>query len=91
MMTRPCGCPTNAPAHAAIEPDWIGNTPIMHGESERPVPGTSHMLYGRPSIPDNYCLCGHAPYQHCPGTWPETYDTGAWGGTVMNLEIGAPE
>ena len=70
-MIRLCGCPSDAPEHIDPEPDWIGDWPIMHGESERPVPGTSHMLYGHPSIPDAYCLCGHPNYLMCPEAFVE--------------------
>ena len=78
LGTRPCGCPADAVDHVDPEPDWIGNVPIIHGESERPVPGTSHLLYGFPSMPDAYRLCGHPNYLTCPETW---------GGSVMDLEI----
>jgi hypothetical protein len=77
-MERPCGCPADAADHVDPEPDWIGDTPIMHGESERPAPGSSHTLYGYPSLPDMYCLCGHPSYLTCPETW---------GGSVMDMEI----
>ena len=36
--------------------DWIGDTPIMHGERDVP--------YGHPE--QGYCLCGHPWYALCP-------------------------
>lgn len=39
--------------------DWIGDTPIMHGESERPVPVASGDPRRMPCpLSDMYCLCG---------------------------------
>lgn len=87
MTKRPCGCPVDVAGHAEIEPDWTGDTPVMHGESDRPVPGSSHMLYGYPSLPDAYCLCGHPPYQLCPA-W---LGIDGWGGGVLDLDIGAAD
>jgi hypothetical protein len=84
-MTRPCGCPADANNHTDPEPDWIGDTPIMHGESERPVPGSSHMLYGYPSLPDMFCLCGHPFHMSCPAY----LGIDGWGDGVMDLELHA--
>jgi hypothetical protein len=53
--------------HIEPEPDWIGNDPVMHGESERPVPGTT----------EAYCLCGHPNYMTCMG-WLNGGGIGGW-------------
>ena len=61
MTLRLCGgdCPTPELAHREPEPDWIGNVPVMHGESDYPVIGTRKM----------FCLCGHPDYMMCPEQW----------------------
>jgi hypothetical protein len=56
---RPCGCPLDAPDHLDPEPDWIGDTPIMHGERDEP----STSFWGAP------CLCGHPNYLTCCEVW----------------------
>lgn len=71
---RPCGCAIDAPDHLEPEPDWIGDTPIMHGErDEDPRPPADRKLWM--TAP---CLCGHPNYLTCPEVW---------GGSVMGLEI----
>jgi hypothetical protein len=84
-MTRPCGCPADAADHAEIEPDWLGNVPCMHGESDRPVPGTTNApaAYYLPG-PDMYCLCGHPNHLTCPGWLGLPM---GWGGGLIDLEI----
>lgn len=77
MTLRLCepGCPFPDQPHRAPELDWIGDTPIAHGESPHPVPGTVR-LYDLASDAlswvqrDNYCLCGHPDYWTCPA-WLE--------------------
>ena len=69
---RPCGCPLDAPDHLEPEPDWIGDTPIIHGErDEDPRPFAERVLW-------NACLCGHPEWGTCPETW---------GGSVADLQI----
>lgn len=60
---RLCGpdCPTPDLPHRDPEPDWIGDYPVMHGESEYSVPGMEWN--------DMYCLCGHPNYLMCPAWW----------------------
>jgi hypothetical protein len=68
MPERLCGpdcCVPNEP-HIDPEPDWIGNYPVMHGESERPVPGTGGWNGVYNASPDMYCLCGHPNDMTCP-------------------------
>lgn len=60
MSARPCGCATDAPDHLAPDLDWIGDSPIVHGERDEPTPA------GALSAP---CLCGHPEYLTCPETW----------------------
>jgi hypothetical protein len=75
---RPCGCEQTAPDHFEPEPDWIGDSPIMHGErDEDPRPRSERQLWM--SAP---CLCGHPDYMVCPE---------AWGSSVMGLEIRADD
>lgn len=56
MTVRFCDpCPTPNEPHHHPEVDWIGDKPIIHGESQRTrVNG------------DPYCLCGHPNYRMCP-------------------------
>lgn len=61
------GCPTPDEPHLDPEPDWIGDYPVMHGESERPVPGTGGWNGLYRALPDMYCLCGHPGHFSCPG------------------------
>jgi hypothetical protein len=75
---RPCGCPSDAPGHREPEPDWIGDTPILHGESEYPVPGTERVICGVRCSPEMYCLCGHPWHRMCPGVW---------GDSIMDIEL----
>lgn len=81
MSARLCGCSLDALGHVEPEPDWIGNWPIMHGESERPVPGTSHMICGFASLPNAYCLCGHPNYLTCPEAFGD--------GSILGYEVEA--
>lgn len=75
--TRPCGCPADSPDHLDPEPDWIGDTPIMHGERDSdPV--------RRSLCDDPPCLCGHPNFLHCPSRWG---GDGAWGGDVYGLTV----
>ena len=62
---RACGptCPTPDEPHREPEPEWIGNTPILHGESD----WLKFDPLQRPMGP--YCLCGHPNYMTCPGVW----------------------
>lgn len=79
----PCGgdCPTPALAHREPEPDWIGDMPIMHGESDYEVPGSGFIPegYGIRLAIEQYCLCGHPNYLSCPG-W---FNGGGIGGMVI--------
>lgn len=73
---RPCGCPVDEQDHLEPEPDWIGDTPIMHGEREGSWWATlDQELFGGP------CLCGHPTYTLCPG------DRGGWGGDVGDAPL----
>ena len=67
MAERPCGPDCGVPDELHIEPelDWIGDMPIVHAESDRPVPG------GWCGMAANYCLCGHPPYETCPEPGPK--------------------
>lgn len=73
MNELQCGPECIYPAVPHAEPiiDWIGDSPLAHGESERPVPGTGgwNGLYNE--SPDAYCLCGHPNYLTCPRGWTE--------------------
>jgi hypothetical protein len=64
MSDRLCGpdCRVADELHIEPEVDWIGDMPIMHGESDRPSP-IGHGSHR----PDPYCLCGHPDYMTCPG------------------------
>jgi hypothetical protein len=69
-MTKPlraCGpkCPTPDLPHRDPEPEWIGNTPILHGESDWQLFDERWQSLGA------YCLCGHPNYMMCPGVWAE--------------------
>ncbi len=79
---RLCGpdCPTPDLLHIDAEPDWIGDYPVMHGESDREVPASKvhNGLYWQG--PEMYCLCGHPAYQMCPGWWSGE-------GTVFGMTI----
>lgn len=73
---RLCGpdCPTPDEPHREPEPDWIGDYPVMHGESDHQVPGSGHDMTGWGGhtyrcCRANYCLCGHPDYQSCPAYW----------------------
>lgn len=84
--TRLCGplCLFPDEAHLEPEPDWIGNTPVMHGESDRkhPDPGTVIDMGGGFTYRmrrDSYCLCGHPEYFTCPA-W---LDGGGLAGLVI--------
>lgn len=68
MSERPCGpnCPTPDAPHREPEPDWIGDTPILHGESDHLVPGTGGWNGRFSECPDSYCLCGHPNHLTCP-------------------------
>jgi hypothetical protein len=68
---RLCGpdCPTPELPHRDPEPDWIGNYPVEHGESDYPVPGTGGWNGLYTESRDMYCLCGHPDYMWCP-MWP---------------------
>lgn len=77
------GCPDPGEPHREPEPDWIGDEPLLHGESERPVPGTGGFNGFYTVIPDAYCLCGHPNYVTCPkwltdgiASWTIETDTG---------------
>jgi hypothetical protein len=73
-----CWCPDTP--HREPEPDWIGDWPIMHGESEHPVPGTRRRLTDYYTTgPDMYCLCGHPNHLTCPESTGE--------GSVLGMEI----
>jgi len=65
---RLCGphCPTPDEPHLDPEPDWIGDYPVMHGESERPVPGTGGWNGLYRELAEMYCLCGHPVDYTCP-------------------------
>lgn len=60
------GCPTPIYPHREPEPDWIGDAPVMHGESDHPVPSTGGWNGLYTASPDMYCLCGHPNYLTCP-------------------------
>ena len=70
MTTRPCGtdCPTPDAEHRAPEVDWIGDWPILHGESDHSVPGTGGWNGVYHEAPDMYCLCGHPNHLMCPAS-----------------------
>lgn len=57
MRELACGPQCIWPNRSHLEPeiDWIGNSPLAHGESER-----------NDSTGDAYCLCGHPQYLTCP-------------------------
>jgi hypothetical protein len=65
--------------HREPEPDWIGDMPIIHGESEIPVPGTGGWNGLYTESPDHYCLCGHPNYLTC---WEY-----ATGGGIQSMTI----
>ncbi|MCW2767575.1 MAG: hypothetical protein JWO11_3534 [Nocardioides sp.] len=69
MSERLCGpdCLTPDMAHRNPEPDWIGDYPVMHGESDHEVPDSRHFNGLYTEGPEAYCLCGHPMYQSCPG------------------------
>ena len=75
-MIRLCGC-TDGTLHVDPEIDWIGNTPITHGEYERDVPGSDTHVRG---CFDAYCLCGHPNYLTCPKVFGD--EGTVWGMTV---------
>lgn len=85
---RLCGPECSVPhlPHLAPEPDWIGDYPVMHGESERPVPGSGTPYGAYRGLPDAYCLCGHPDYLTCPEAWG---DGSVWGMTIT-AEDGEP-
>lgn len=62
--------------HREPEPDWIGNMPVEHGESDHPVPDTGGWNGLYTESPDMFCLCGHPNYMTCP-MWPRG-DVGGW-------------
>lgn len=68
MSELQCGpeCWTPDEPHAEPVIDWIGDWPLAHGESERPVPGTDVFNGLYTPAPDAYCLCGHPNYMTCP-------------------------
>lgn len=65
--------------HRQPEPDWIGDCPIMHGESDHYVPGTTKH---RPEDPwvssESYCLCGHPGYLTCQRYLEDDTLSGMW-------------
>lgn len=67
-LIRLCGpdCPVPSAEHRDPAPDWIGETPVMHGESDIAVPGTGGWNGLYMESPDMYCLCGHPVYYTCP-------------------------
>lgn len=88
-MTRPCGplCQVPDEPHREPEPDWIGDVPIMHGESDHQHPDPPTVIdmgsgYQYLQRRDAYCLCGHPEY----GTCPEWWDGGGLAG--MTIERG---
>lgn len=69
MTHRLCGPDCTVPdlPHRDPEPAWIGDMPVMHGESEQhQVPGTGGWNGLYTASPDAYCLCGHPNYMTCP-------------------------
>lgn len=82
MHARLCepDCPLPGAVHIDPAPDWIGDSPITHGESDRLVPGSRRHngLYW--AGPDMYCLCGHPDFMTCPGMWRGP-------GTVFGLRV----
>ncbi len=73
MADRLCGpdCPCPDELHLEPGPDWIGDFPVMHGESDHshPDPGVAIDMGGGFTYRirrDNYCLCGHPVYFTCP-------------------------
>jgi len=82
---RLCGptCPTPDLTHLPAEPDWIGNYPIYHGESDHKVPGTGGWNGTYAEAAEMYCLCGHPSYQLCPEWW--------FGGGIGGLTIARDE
>mgnify|MGYP001104035584 CR=1 FL=1 len=86
LPLRLCGddCPTPDLPHIDPEPDWIGNVPIMHGESEHIVPLTHDQARSRPLFGgDPYCLCGHPNYLLCPEAFGD--------GSILGMTIAPPE
>jgi hypothetical protein len=73
MTERLCGPDCQVPEWPHAEPitDWIGDTPILHCDSERPVPGTGGWNGVYNQSPDIYCLCGHPGYATCPAPGPQ--------------------
>jgi hypothetical protein len=76
------GCTVPDLPHREPEPDWIGDHPVMHGESETPVPGTGGWNGVYTELPDAYCLCGHPIYFTCPH-W---LDGGIFGMTIERTD-----
>lgn len=72
LCGRDCGAPDEL--HIDPEPDWVGNVPFLHGQSDTPVPGTEYLYdfddgRGKRPVPltnDMYCLCGHPNHLTCP-------------------------
>jgi len=84
MADRLCGphCPTPDAPHRDPEPDWIGNMPIYHGESDHPVPDTGGWNGLYTESPEMFCLCGHPNYLMCPIFW----DGGGIGGVSVGVD-----
>jgi hypothetical protein len=85
-MARLCGpdCLFPDEFHREPEPDWLGDFPVMHGESEHEVPGSGHDAegwggYRYRCCRTYYCLCGHPDYASCPAWW----DGGGLAGLVI--------
>jgi hypothetical protein len=77
-VSRLCDpCPTPDEPHRPPEPDWIGDWPVTHGESEHEVPDSCH--FNATEGPEAYCLCGHPVYYSCPAAWGE--------GSISGMEI----
>lgn len=78
---RLCGpdCPTPEMVHRDPEPDWIGDWPVMHGESDHQVPDSRHFNGVYMENSEAYCLCGHPVYCSCPGWYG--------GGGLSGMEI----
>lgn len=85
-IERLCGPDCCFPELPHLEPAlaWIGNDPVMHGESDRLVPGSESTYdYGDgrgwvpvPGTGVAYCLCGHPNYLSCPAYYTE--GIGGW-------------
>jgi hypothetical protein len=86
MAERLCGpecCEQDKP-HRDPAPDWIGDYPVIHGESDDEVPGTRRFNGLYTEGPDMWCLCGHPNYLTCPGWYRGE-------GTVFGMTIQSAE